>query len=198
MYAPDSLTPDQLQRFLTRLAQEGTTLFQDRLLCRLLTATLLMADAGLRVGEACALRYEHAYFDFAPVPTLALPPEITKTKIARDIPISDRLRTQLITHGQMCEPTPQWHPSHFLLHATDPAKPLSVRSVERHLKRHAETVLDLDIHPHTLRHTFANRLKNKTDLATLQQLLGHKKLTSTQIYLHPDHHDRRSAIDKLT
>ncbi|GAH96402.1 unnamed protein product, partial [marine sediment metagenome] len=54
-----------------------------------------------------------------------------------------------------------------------------------------------EIHPHILRHTFATRLMSKTSMRVVQELLGHKNLSSTQIYTHPNNADLQEAIDSL-
>jgi integrase/recombinase XerC len=62
------------------------------------------------------------------------------------------------------------------------------REVQRRIKRWAAAAgLEVDVHPHMLRHSFASHvLQSSGDLRAVQEMLGHASITSTQVYTHLD------------
>jgi site-specific recombinase XerD len=78
-------------------------------------------------------------------------------------------------------------------------KRLTPRSVQRIVKFYAAKAgIVKDVHPHTLRHSFAtDLLSNGADIRSVQTMLGHSSITTTQIYTHVTNEQLKSVHQKF-
>jgi site-specific recombinase XerD len=76
---------------------------------------------------------------------------------------------------------------------------LTPRTIQRIVKKHALSAgITKEVHPHTLRHSFAtDLLGNGADIRSVQQLLGHSSITTTQIYTHVTNKQLRDIHKKF-
>jgi len=161
---------------------------------RNVTMMIMMVDAGLRVGEITKLSTIELYFNNLAVLNLNVPPYVAKGGRQRDLPLTKRIlfaldRWHVLAHLGDNEKYP------YLAFTSRPGSgAITTRTIERIISKAAHKTNHLYCTPHMLRHTFATRLLKVTDLRTVQELLGHKNVTSTQIYTHVTDDDKNKAI----
>lgn len=140
----------------------------------------LMYATGLRVSELISLRLEDIDLKMAIVRCMG------KGNKERRIPLGDialnALATYITTHRQSLLKKTQTN-SLFL---NNHGKPLTRQGFFIILKKIAiEKGIRTDFSPHTLRHSFATHLvEYGADLRSVQELLGHSDISTTQIYTH--------------
>ncbi|MBA7617481.1 Tyrosine recombinase XerC [subsurface metagenome] len=192
-----TLTPEECDKLLDQLQKPQDNGARPRIYHRNYTMALLMLDAGCRVGELVQLEQNQLWYPSAPVSALTIRINQAKNKHERTIPISNRL------NDAIQKMSVQWwlgdhdHGTRYAFYATWCMRPLTVRQVQRIITSAGKLSIGRDIHPHLLRHTFGTRLMTKTNMRTVQELLGHTRLSSTQVYTHPSGEDKRKAIDAL-
>ncbi|MER3473752.1 MAG: tyrosine recombinase XerC [Armatimonadota bacterium] len=174
---PRVLSQADVERLLTAPAGEDPLSVRDRAVLELLYAT------GMRVGELTRVRLQD--IDFAQG-TIRVVGKGNKMRLvlfgqAAHEALSEYLaqaRPHLLAKGRL--PDEGWL---FLNHR---GTRLTDRSMRRIVDRYVGTAGgDFKPSPHSLRHSFATHLLDSgADLRTVQELLGHAQLTTTQVYTH--------------
>ncbi|MEH0146060.1 site-specific tyrosine recombinase XerD [Corynebacterium sp. Q4381] len=170
---PDTLTVDEVARLIESCSTETPLGLRDRALLETLYAT------GARVSEVLALVVDDA------VDTGGVIAVRGKGNKQRLVPLGSHARDAIGAYLVRSRPVLATGKSHALfLNARGGA--LSRQSAWTALKQAADRAgIAKDISPHTLRHSFATHLlEGGADVRTVQELLGHASVTTTQIYTH--------------
>lgn len=157
----------------------------------ILDRTILMTlyCTGLRVSELCTLEDRRVALDQHSIRVIG------KGDKERIIPISNACARQMKEYRDTVRsPLPSCSGRFFV---TVQGKPLNRQYVYRLCKKVAmEHSLSPSTSAHTLRHSYATRLvEHEVDLRTVQELLGHSDISTTQIYTHIDSHRLRQTVD---
>jgi len=195
--SPKTLTEEESSKLIETLGGPGCSQRTSRKCIRNQLIGLLMLEAGLRVGEVTRLFQSDLTIGDEPVLALRISKGISKNRKERIIPLTQRIRNMIETVAG------RWWGDHTTVHSgyaffnSDPHIHISSRQVERIIKLAAEESIGRPVHPHVLRHTFASRLMRTSSASVVQELLGHKHLTSTQVYMHPNQTDLKNAIKTI-
>lgn len=168
------VVPAQALNALLDAPDASTALgLRDRAVLELLYAT------GARVSEVCGLDLSDVDVPARQVKVLG------KGAKERILPLHPEAVKRVRIYLATARPELLRRPETALL-LTSRGNRMSSDAVRKMLKRHlAEVGAGLDLSPHALRHTFATHLvEGGADLRTVQELLGHVALSTTQIYTH--------------
>jgi site-specific recombinase XerD len=148
-------------------------------------------SCGLRISELCGLRAEDVLWEEQ---LLRIRGKGKKERLA---PIGAPALEAIRHYWKALEYEPSGLMPVFLthVHSQEPAKP---RNIQARLKRYlAAAGLDPSLTPHKLRHSFATHLLDAgADLRSVQELLGHAHLVTTQIYTHLSTERLRKAYNE--
>lgn len=177
---PKAITIEQVEKLLAAPGDADTLGRRDRAMLETLYST------GLRVSELVGLNYED--LDVAGEALRVR----GKGRKERIVPLGSHALEAVQRYMTMAKGDPRFSGSWGEAKPTAPlfinkhGGRLSSRSVRRKLDKYLKAVgLDPTISPHTLRHSFATHLlDNGADLRSVQELLGHQSLSTTQVYTH--------------
>jgi len=189
-----TLNPTECEQLLKWMNEGRAKYVSKKRIVRDYLITLLMLDAGLRVGEAVKLKVYDLFFGKSPVLALIVRSEIAKRHVERSIPMSERLRSTIAAMYSLNRSWQHAQCTDWAFKMDGSERPLTTRTVQIIIKAASRRAIDRPIHPHVLRHTFATRLMQKTNIRVVQKLLGHASLVTTQIYTHPNSQDLSNAI----
>lgn len=172
---PRPITPDEAVNLAETVADDATAPW---IAARDRAVLLLLYGAGMRIAEALAL----------PASTLPLTEKLTVTgkgNRQRVVPLLPIVQSAVAEYVQLC-PWPLTKNQPLFRGAK--GGPLSQGMVQRAVARARVSLgLPATATPHALRHSFATHLLGAgADLRSLQELLGHASLSSTQIYTKVD------------
>lgn len=198
-HLPDVLSISEVERVIDAAGGFGSTdavSLRDRALVEFLYAT------GARVSEAVGLKFEDIDLAESVVRLSG------KGQKQRLVPIGkcavralrdylDKARPILASRAQKSQATAKSRPNSSLNSSSKSAnshviflnkrgKSLSRQSAWEAISRAGKMAkIGKELHPHTLRHSFATHLiSGGADVRTVQELLGHASVTTTQIYTH--------------
>ncbi len=147
-------------------------------------------SSGLRVSELVGLNVEHIDFIGNVVKVMG------KGKKERIVPIGDQALKEIRNYLAM-RPMNEERPTRAIFLNKNGAR-LTDRSIRNIINKHLlSTSVKMKVSPHVVRHSFATHLLNRgADLRSVQELLGHANLSTTQIYTHVTTDRLKSVYDK--
>lgn len=172
---PKCLTLDQVQKLLDAPGDSDILSVRDKAMLEILYSS------GIRVSELVGLELQDIDLDEGVLRVRG------KGRKDRLTPIGSQAIGALKRYLQMRSATGKLETApETKIFLNKHGQTLSTRSVRRKLDKYLSVAgLDPGISPHTLRHSFATHLLNNgADLRSVQELLGHQSLSTTQIYTH--------------
>ncbi len=175
---PDFLYEEEIKKlFDENLKREDPYMSRDQAIIELLFAS------GLRVSELCSIKLNNIQLKQRFIRVIG------KGKKERIVPFSSSAQAAIDMYMKtlrmdLINKKNSKHDNHLFLN--EYGNPLTSRGVQYILNSiESKLGLGMDLHPHKFRHTFATTMLDRgADLRTIQEILGHESLSTTQVYTH--------------
>lgn len=186
------LTENEVEKVLSSFWEE------DPFYARNKTIVIFALNTGLRVSELTGLNVGDVV-NGRIKRELKVRKEVAKGKKERIVPLNEKARKairDLLDFNEECGYSQENNDPLFV---SKQRKRLSSRQVENIIKQlKKDSDIDVDMTPHTLRHSFATKVYNKTgNLRIVQTLLGHSSIKTTEIYTHVRREDLEKAVNLI-
>ena len=178
---PDVLSIEEVGRMLDAYIDERPSGLRDRAILEVLYG------CGLRVSEVCGLDLDNLHLDDGFLRVFG------KGSKERIVPIAGAAERALRTYlaegrSTLARGTAVANPdARAAVFLNQRGGRLGRQSVFNLVRKAGRAINRYDLHPHTLRHSFATHmLKGGADLRVLQEILGHADMSTLQVYTHLD------------
>jgi integrase/recombinase XerD len=182
---PAIMTPDEVVRLLEQPSGDSQKEIRDKAMLELLYAT------GIRVTELITLKVSDVNMQM----NVILCKDKNKERI---IPFGTAAKNALTRYLDGTRAAMMENESSDVLFVNCSGQPMSRQGFWKLIKYYAKKAdIKADITPHTLRHSFAAHLvENGADLRSVQEMLGHSDISTTQIYANLNHNHIREVYAK--
>lgn len=182
---PDTLTVNEVEALIAQPNVHDTQGTRDRAILETLYAT------GMRVSEAVNLKKDNINLDIGFLRCIG------KGNKERIIPLGKKAIASIKRYLQVSRPKFLKDKGCEFLFVSRSGKKISRQSFWKIIKKYAKLArIKKPIKPHTLRHSFATHLlEHGADLRSVQEMLGHSDISTTQIYTHINK-DRLKSVHK--
>ena len=182
---PQILTGKEVELLLAQPACVAAKGFRDKAMLEVMYAT------GMRVTELIDLNVDDVNLDVGII-------KCSGSKKSRAIPLYPGALKALSIYMKDLRGTMIADPSEKALFVNVGGARMSRQGFWKILKHYQATAhIEKDITPHTLRHSFAvHLLENGADLGSVQELMGHSDISSTQMYAHMINNKIKSVYEK--
>ena len=182
---PQILTSREIELLLSQPACVDAKGYRDKAMLELMYAT------GIRVTELIELDIDDVNLDVGVI-------KCTGAKKVRTIPLYPAALRALTAYLREARDSMIISPDEQALFVNISGVRMSRQGFWKIIKHYQQTAnIEKEITPHTLRHSFAvHLLENGADISSLQELMGHSDVSSTQMYTHMVNQKLKSVYEK--